>query len=364
MNAPPRSASIEEWLRGEPVPWPTVRSRAPGDAFAGCFYLRELRAPAEPGAGGPTRLELIDRHGVIHAELATGAVLDPRVRTGLYVGVRGTVLDESGRRTLRIDEAAPVDVALQQLAFFLPAGPHDTAAMRTELDAFIDSLAAPELRALVQHLLAGAGEIAEAFRLAPAARQYHHAYLGGLLDHTLSVARLCDRLADHYGPAVDRDLLIAGALLHDIGKIREISARPGFLYTDEGRLLGHIVIGLQIVAAAGAAIGTEQQRLLLVLHLVASHQGRYEWQSPREPRLLEALLLHYADDLDAKFAQAHALLRAAPTDWSDYDRSFGRDFLDHLGLRHAQSPTDRSSPAAGSAADPRLETLDLFESGS
>jgi 3'-5' exoribonuclease len=188
--------------------------------------------------------------------------------------------------------------------------------------------------------------------MAPAAKQNHHAYLGGLIEHTLSITRVCDLLAAHYGASLDRDLLIAGALLHDIGKIREIGARSGFPYTDEGKLLGHIVIGMQVVADAARHVpALGEARLLLLQHLIASHQGRFEWHSPREPRILEAIVLHYADDLDAKLNQASSLIDAVTGGWTAYDRSFGRDFLRHRHV-HASPAVRPAAPAADSRAVP------------
>jgi 3'-5' exoribonuclease len=254
--------------------------------------------------------------------------------------------------------------------------------MDAELAALIESVGDEPLRRLLRALLAPETDVGRGFRLAPAAKQNHHAYLGGLIEHTISVARVCDLLAAHYGAAIDRDLLLAGALLHDIGKIREIGARSGFPYTDEGKLLGHILLGLQMVADAAETIpGLTGPRLLLVQHLIASHQGRFEWQSPREPRTLEALLLHYADDLDAKLNQAAALVAAVDMGWTAYDRNFGRDFIRHpiaetsragiavpaaAGLGGVplpmRAPTGESQ-SKGSHRRPELDNLDLFIDG-
>jgi 3'-5' exoribonuclease len=194
-------------------------------------------------------------------------------------------------------------------------------------------------------------EIGRGFRLAPAATRNHHACLGGLFEHTVSVARLCDFAADHYGGMIDRDLLITAALLHDVGKIREIGARAGFPYTDEGRLLGHILLGLQMTGDAARDIGLEPATRLLLEHLIASHQGRYEWQSPREPRIIEAFVLHHIDDLDAKVDHARILLDTVDAGWTDYDRSLRRELLKHT----AADSTPQSSPG-GAGAPPAVQT--------
>jgi 3'-5' exoribonuclease len=298
------------------------------------------------------------------------------LRPGMYVGVRGRLERYQDERQLRVEVIAPLRVELDDLVLFLPRSARAAEHMEAELRGAIDSIGDPGLRALLVALLGAGTDTGHAFRLAPAAKQNHHAYLGGLMEHTLSVVRVCDLLASHYGPAIDRDLLVAGALLHDLGKVREIGARAGFPYTDEGKLLGHILIGLQMVADAAASLTSlPPARLLLLQHLIASHQGRYEWQSPREPRTLEALVLHYADDLDAKLNQAGSLVAAVPAGWTAYDRSLGRDFLRHrtddeLARRpppplHGR-PRNRSGPAAEAPPSPRdtpLDTLDLFDAG-
>jgi 3'-5' exoribonuclease len=201
--------------------------------------------------------------------------------------------------------------------------------MERELDAYIGSIRDRPLRSLLRRCLGRETATGRAFRQHSAATRNHHAYLYGLLEHTLSVTGVCLRLAEHYkeqGVLLDRDLLIAGALLHDIGKTVEIDAPPAPAYTTPGKLLGHIVIGINLVGKEGAQVaGLSEERLLLVQHLIASHQGKPEWDSPRVPQTLEAFVLHHADDLDAKRNQvASALADVQPGEWSDYDRKLGR----------------------------------------
>ena len=141
---------------------------------------------------------------------------------------------------------------------------------------------------------------------APAAKSVHHAYVGGLLEHMLSVAGLCLRMADHY-PELDRQMLCAGALLHDIGKLEEMSGGLVNEYTDAGRFLGHIAQGLIMMEPHLAASGLEPALALHFRHLIASHHGEPEYGSPRQPATAEAFALHYADNIDAKLAQWRAL---------------------------------------------------------
>lgn len=341
-------ATPREWVGDRPFPWPPSSGLEDGEEVVACFVVLDVSVGKTRADASFLRLRLADCYGTVEARMwdDVDSVL-PLLRRGAYIGVRGTIETFQEERQLRIDVLAPVHVELDDLVLFLPRSARSPERMEHELAALIASVADAPLRALLEALLDPRTDTGHAFRLAPAAKQNHHAYLGGLLEHTLSMSTVCDMLARHYGSAIDRDLLVTAALLHDIGKIREIGARAGFPYTDEGKLLGHIIIGLQMVAGAAAHVpDLSPQRLLLLQHLIASHQGRYEWQSPREPRTLEALILHYADDLDAKLNQAGALLAAVEHGWSAYDRNFARDFLRHLP---AQAPPV-DDPAGGSAA--------------
>jgi 3'-5' exoribonuclease len=184
-------------------------------------------------------------------------------------------------------------------ADLLPATTYDVAALWSQLDASVASLSNPDLKRLLAALLADPA-IAQAYREAPAARQLHHAWLGGLLEHVVSLLGLADNIAAHY-PLLDRDLLVTGVILHDIGKIRELSWEVGFDYTVEGVLLGHIQMGVDLVEKTIAGLPDFPGRLqTLVLHMILSHHGKLEFGSPKLPMIPEALALNFIDDLDAK----------------------------------------------------------------
>jgi 3'-5' exoribonuclease len=364
-----------EWVGDLPFPWPPALAHADLEDVVACYSIQSLHVGRTRSDAQFLKLQLTDCYGRVEARMWDGveAVVDA-LRPGMYVGVRGRVERYQEERQLRIEEITPLRVDLDDLVLFLPRSARGAEHMDAELAAAIASVKDRGLRALLQALLGKTTDTGHAFRLAPAAKQNHHAYLGGLLEHTLSVVRVCDLLAGHYGDAIDRDLLIAGALLHDLGKVREIGARAGFPYTDEGKLMGHILIGLQMVSDAAASVpALHPSRLLLLQHLIASHQGRYEWQSPREPRTIEALVLHYADDLDAKLNQAGALLDAVAIGWTAYDRSFARDFLKHQNL-DADAPSSRQAsdsavteevpampPEDAPPPNAAVDTLDLFD---
>ncbi len=336
-----------DWIGTAPFPWPAAHSVAVGDLFHACFYLVSVQALRTKADKPYLRLQLQDVHGLLEGRVWDMAdQIAAALRDGIYIGVRGRVEVFNGERQLKIEDVAQIRVGRDELEHFLPRSPREPEAMDRELAEWIASVRDAPLRTLLERMLGPATEIGAGFRLAPAAKFNHHAYLGGLIEHTLSIVNVCDMLAQHYQPHLDRDLLIAGALLHDVGKVREIGARAGFPYTDEGKLLGHMVLGMQMTADVAATVPTlSPQRLTLLQHLIASHQGRYEWQSPREPRTLEAYILHYADDLDAKMQHAIGVVGAVATTsaWSGYDRSLGRELYRH----HDPEPTP-SPPVAGS----------------
>jgi 3'-5' exoribonuclease len=197
--------------------------------------------------------------------------------------------------------------------------------------------------------------LAAAFAAAPAAKVNHHAYVGGLAEHTLSVMRLCAAAAAHYGE-LDRDLLLAGALLHDVGKTIEIAVEPGFPYTEEGSLLGHIPIGFAMVRERIARIPDFPREIALDLgHLILSHQGELEWGSPIQPRTAEALVLHFVDNLDSKVATARTHLAGIEEGHGPYVRSLGRSLF-RRAVREAPA-----EPPARVGGGPDRDEPSLFD---
>src|ERR1017187_2482786 len=181
----------------------------------------------------------------------------------------------------------------------LPSTTYDVAALWSQLLAFVETFTDPDLKLLLATMLADPS-IAQAYREAPAAKQLHHAWLGGLLEHVISLLTLADRVAPHY-PMLHRDLLLTGVILHDIGKVRELSWEIGFEYTLEGTLLGHIQMGMALAEQTIDSLPNFPPKLkTLVLHMILSHHGKLEFGSPKLPMIPEALVLNFLDDLDAK----------------------------------------------------------------
>jgi len=240
---------------------------------------------------------------------------DPRIakefERGDIVKVRGSVTRFDDRCQIKVDQLRKAADGEADTMDMLPATTRDVAELWKQLEAAVESVANPDLRRLLDALF-GDAELAKAYSEAPAARGLHHAWLGGLLEHVVSLLGLADRVAAHY-PLLDRDLLIAGVILHDIGKVRELEWETGFDYTVEGILLGHIQMGVDLAEKTIAGLPGFPDRLrTLVLHMILSHHGKLEFGSPKLPMIPEALVLNFLDDLDAKMqAMASEFERSA-----------------------------------------------------
>jgi 3'-5' exoribonuclease len=228
---------------------------------------------------------------------------DPRIvrdfERGDLVKVRGCVLRFDDRCQIKVEQLRKALDGEADLKDMLPCSAHDIEELWKQLEASVASIANPDLKRLVKALLDDP-ELAKAYREAPAARQLHHAWLGGLLEHVVSLLGLADRVAAHY-PLLDRDLLLTGVILHDIGKVHELTWQSGFDYSVEGVLLGHIQIGVDLVEKTIARLPEFPGRLrTLLLHMILSHHGKLEFGSPKLPMIPEAVVLNFLDDLDAK----------------------------------------------------------------
>ena len=221
--------------------------------------------------------------------------VDVWARPGLAVLVSGRVSLYKDAIQVSISDLARANGL--DLTVFLPASRRSRGTMLAELRDHIAALAEP-WQTLAGYLLLE-GELAERFATVPAARSMHHAYIGGMLEHTLSMATVARMLAGHY-PHVNVDLLVCGTLLHDMGKAHEYALEEGFTRTEDGLLVGHIVRGIVVIEQAAAELDFPQEELRQLVHLIASHHGTQEWGSPVVPKTLEAVLLHQIDLLDSR----------------------------------------------------------------
>ena len=243
-------------------------------------------------------------------------------RAGSYVRVRGFAETYQGSLQLVVSSFRPVAPGEVEARAFLPATEADPAELERRLAAVSGRVQDQALAGLLQAFF-GDGEFMGRFRESPAAVEFHHACLGGLLEHTVAVAESAEATAAAR-PELDRDLLVAGALLHDVGKVWELSASPAFDYTDDGRLVGHIVMGVLEADRRMAAIeGFPAETRRQLLHLLASHHGQREYGSPVLPVTAEALALHHLDNLDAKVRAAVEAPTPMGGDWSEFRKMLG-----------------------------------------
>lgn len=253
-------------------------------------------------------LLLGDRTGELDAKMWDNVadVIDDFDRDD-FVKVKGLIQIFHNRPQLTIHKVRRMDDSEIEFGDYFPSSKRDPEEMWSELRGLVNRLGNVHLKALLNAMLDDP-DIAERYRRAPAAKSIHHAYLGGLIEHVLSLCTLARMSASHY-PFVDYDLLLAGVVLHDIGKIYELNYQRGFSYSTNGQLLGHIHIGLRMVAdkLRGLPDFPEQLRSLLE-HMILSHHGQLEFGSPKQPLFPEALLLHYLDDMDSKMECMRGLI--------------------------------------------------------
>lgn len=302
-----------------------IRSWSPGELVSGFALLTRKETRADRNGRDYLDLQLADASGAIAAKAwADTACLTGTLEAHGFVYVEGMVQHHREQVQLVVRRLRPATEEDRAQGFdeaqLVPSAREDVAVLWTRLEAALAQVERPVLRRLVAETLAVHGE---ALRVHPAARSVHHAYRGGLLEHVATMATGAARLASVY-PELDRDLVLVGVLFHDLGKLEELGAMPVNEYTDRGRLVGHIVLGRDLLRARIAAIpGFPADLALHLEHLVLSHQGQRDFGSPVEPMTAEAIALHFLDDLDAKLAQ----LRAAR------ELSGGVQFLRPLG-RH------------------------------
>ncbi|RPJ13003.1 MAG: HD domain-containing protein, partial [Desulfobacteraceae bacterium] len=241
--------------------------------------------------------------------------------------VKGNISEYKGTLQAVIKSMEPFPKDSVDPSDFLPVTRHNVDSMFERIVKLADSIEEKNLRELLD-LFWQDSVFVEKFKKAPAAKMMHHARIGGLLEHTLSMALLADKIAGHY-TAIDRNLLIAGAILHDIGKIREFEYIFSIDYSDEGRLLSHIVIGLGMIDEKIKGIKEFPDTLALMLkHLVVSHHGTRDFGSPEPPKTIEAVLLNYVDEIDSKISGIREFMASEETagNWTKYHKMLERHF--------------------------------------
>ncbi len=299
-----------------------------GDKVASSFLVAEKSMAFSQKGSAYLNVRLKDKTGETDGKVWDNAAqMDRLFKKGDIIFLEGRALNYRNAlqiSILTIRPLAPEDVDPSD---YLPVSRMDTKAMFGDLVAIMETISSEPLKKLLAAFFQDANT-ADLFCRAPAAKGFHHIYLGGLLEHTLSVVRLLARAAEHY-PHLNRDLLITGGILHDIGKIYEFTYDGLISYSDEGRMIGHLVMGVEMINKKIAAIdGFPAQTALELRHIILSHHGEFEFGSPKRPKTMEALVIHFMDDLDAKLNAFQSFVAAdaanADSDWTTYNRFFER----------------------------------------
>lgn len=288
---------------------PYAGNLAPNEVVTAQFLVisKEIR---QKKTGEPyLSVHLADRTGEIEAKMwdNVAEIMDTFGRDD-FVKVKGVAQVYQNRIQFTIHRLRRLEEHEIDFADYFPCSDRDPEEMFAELQSIIENLQNSHLRALLEAVFADS-RLATLYKMAPAAKNIHHACRGGLIEHVLSLCSLCRLTASHY-KSVDLDLLLTGAILHDIGKTEELSYSRSFGYSSEGQLLGHIVIGLRIVGSKLAQLPDFPVKLRMLLeHMIVSHHGELEFGSPKVPIFPEALLLHHLDNLDSKMDAMRTALK-------------------------------------------------------
>lgn len=322
-----------------PMPKIMIAELAPGQTVSDCFAVTGVKlAPFRNKPGQYLDLRLADRSGEIPARIWEQAEqVAEGLRVGLVVAVEGRVEEYKGEKQLVLSNLRPAQPEEYEQADFVRVASRPLGEMAAELDAIIEQVENPHLAGLLGAIFSDS-EFRARFLHAPGAQHLHHACVGGLLQHTLAVAAVC-RQAAALHPELNRDLLLTGALLHDVGKLWELTGDLAYVHTDMGRLLGHVVLTDRFVLSQIAAQEDFPAHLAMLLtHMLLSHHGQLDWGAPVRPATAEAIALHYADNLDAKLQMAADFMHSPGVregDWSRWHR--GLDTRLYLGPREAET---------------------------
>ena len=299
-----------------------------GDRVDDIFVLSEKILSQKKDGNNFLNVTLSDKTGTIKGvvwdnvdQIAAG------ITSGDFAHVNGSVSDYRGTLQVVIKNMEPFSPDRVDPSDFLPQTSRDIEGMFERLVKRMDSITTDYLKALIDAFFKDK-EFVNKFKTAPAGKKMHHAYIGGLLEHTLSMASLADKIAGHYS-GIDRDLLLSGAILHDIGKIDEFEYQFKIDYSDKGRLLNHIVIGIEMVDDKLSGIEHfPEDQMLLLKHLIVSHHGTREFGSPEPPKTIEAVLLNYIDEIDSKVNAIRDFIASEDPDetWTSYHRLLERHF--------------------------------------
>ena len=305
-----------------------------GNKFSGIYLCKEKKILKTKAGKTYYSLILQDKTGIIDGkvwELNNGI---ENFETMDFIMADGMVTTFQGSRQVNINRIRKAQEGEYDPAEYIPASKYNAEEMYQELKSFIDSIREPHLKILSERYFVENKEFIVEFKKHSAARSVHHGFVGGLLQHTLAVVKMCDFMAANY-PILDRDLLVTAALFHDVGKVWELSKFPANEYTDEGQLLGHIFLGAELIGREAAQIPGFPPVLATELrHCILAHHGELEFGSPKRPEIAEAFALNFADNADAKMETLTEIYdkSEATTEWLGYNRFLDANLRQSSGL--------------------------------
>lgn len=307
-----------------------IKDFNPGDRISDIYLCKHMQSATTKNGKTYYSVTLQDKTGTVDAKIwePNSEGIDDFDSLD-YIDVYGEVTSFNGQLQVNVKRARLCHEGEYDQSLYLPVSSKDNDEMYNELLGIINTVGNKHLKALLIALFKEDASFIEAFRKSSAAKSVHHGFIGGLLEHTLSVTKMCDYFSKSY-PALNRDLLITAALCHDIGKVKELSLFPTNDYTDEGQFLGHIVMGCEMVAEKIMNIPDFPILLKQELqHCILSHHGKFEYGSPKQPAIIEALALHLADNTDAKLETfTEILANTNEVGWLGFNRLMESNLFD------------------------------------
>ena len=316
-----------------------INSIKTGDIVDDIFVLSEKNLAQKKDGNNFLNISLSDKTGIIKGVVWNNVdQITAKISAGDFARVKGTATEYRGSLQLVIKNIEACSADSIDPSDFLPESKFNRDAMFERLLKLTETIETLYLKNLLEAFW-NDDEFVSKFKRAPAAKKMHHAYIGGLIEHTLSMARLADKIAEHYQYiGIDRDILVTGAILHDIGKISEFDYKVKIDYSDEGRLLNHIVIGVQMIEEKLRNIKNfPDEQALLIKHMIVSHHGTREFGSPEPPKTIEAVLLNYIDEIDSKVNGIREFIDREDSGekWTSFHRLLERFF--YIGNKKAIS---------------------------
>jgi 3'-5' exoribonuclease len=325
----------------------TIATLKEGDWVDETFLVSAKQIMIAKNGGMYLSVKLADKTGEVDGKLWDNAEeVARRFEKEDFIRVKGVAANYQGMMQVKMKTVEKVDDSRVDLTNFLETSPRNIEEMVKELSAVAAGIGNTYLRQVMNAFLADKAFM-DVFRRAPAAKALHHNYIGGLLEHIVELIALARDVAKHF-PGIDEDLVTVGAFLHDIGKVRELSVRKSIEYTTEGRLLGHISLGYEMLAEKIKSIpGFPDELTMLLKHIMLSHHGEYEFGSPKRPKIQEAIIINYLDDLAAKISNFRATLKRENVEageWTYYSKMHDRYLYRQAAYADAEGS---DAPGAG-----------------